>query len=358
VFTPPPVPTAERLAARPAWLDDQSPAAPSPPRDERGAIDPAAAPAMGPSQARAVWYDPAGEAAPGMEQLAAPRSPLSPVVSPRGERRSRFLGPLLAALLLVLVVGGVAFAVEKARDGNNQRTAADATHTAQAAALASTPVATTTTAAQVVETPTIRPENAAAAPKATDTVESTQTPAPAAVASPTKSAPTATAKTGAVRAADLLPDVSVLPAGFAQTADDKYTKDQMIAQLGENGAQLVDQWKWRENAYRYFEIPASANPDPKGASSVTVSVHRFASKSGATAALKGLADILAGSGYQEVSVAKIGDQARALKSETADGNLYVLYVRTGNFVIRLGGYSVSGDSSNVVIALAKKIVNG
>ncbi|HEY7032642.1 MAG TPA: hypothetical protein VH482_14970 [Thermomicrobiales bacterium] len=355
VFTPPPVPTSERLAARSARLDDQPPTAPSPPRDEHGAIDPAAAPTIGSSEARTVWYDPSAEAAPGTEQPAAPRSPLSPVVSPRGERRSRFLGPLLAALLLVLVVGGAAFAVDKARDGNDERNAADATHTAQAAALAATPAATVTTAAQVVSTPT-----ATAALRATDTTAPTQAQAPAEAATPTKrtATRTATVKTSGLRAPDFLPEASDLPDGFEQTANDKYTKDEMIAQLGENGADLVDQWKWRENAYRYFEIPASADPDPKAASQVTVSVHRFANKSGATAALKGLVDIVVAGGYQEVDVEKIGDQARALTLENGDGHTYVLYVRTGNFVIRLGGFSVSGDASDVVIALAKKIVNG
>jgi hypothetical protein len=358
VFTPPPVPTSERLASRPAWLDGQPPVAPSPTRDERGAIDPAASPTIGQSQARAVWYDPSGEAAPGMEQAAMPRSPLSPVVSPRGERRSRFLGPVLAGLLLVLVVGGVAFAVDKARDGNDQRGAANATRTAEAAALAATPVATAT--AKPAATVTTEAAGAAAAPKATDTAEPTPELTPTDEATPTARAATRTptAKSSPLRAPDLLPDASDLPKGFVQTADDHYSKDEMISQLGANGAQLVDEWKWRENAYRYFDIPASADPDPKEASSITVSVHRFATKSGAAAALNGLADIVAGIGYDEVDVAKIGDGARALKTTDADGNLYVLYVRIGNFVIRFGGFSVSGDPSDVVIALAKKIASG
>lgn len=356
VFTPPPVPTAERLASRPAWLDEQPPTV----RDERGTIDPAASPAGGPSPARAAWYDPSGDAAPGMEQLAAPRYPLSPVVSPRGERRNRFLGPALAALLLVLVVGGAAFAVSKARDGSDKRGAA-AAQTARAAALAATPVPTVTATAIPSATATTGTGAAAgAAPAATATAIPTQGQTPADQATPTKrTAPrTPTVRASAQHAADLLPDVSLLPQGFVQTADDKYTKDQVAAQLGQNGAALLDQWKWRENAYRYFDIPASANPDPNGASSVTVSVHRFGSKTGATAALSGLADIVAAAGYQDVSVEQIGDQARALKSETADGHYYVLYVRTGTFVIRFGGFSASGDASEAVIALAKKIVNG
>src|SRR5690349_2687895 len=93
VFSPPPVPTSERLAARPSWLDEQPPATTGQPRDDRGALDIGSTPSIAPSQARAVWFDPAGEQALGMDQPPSPRSPLSPVVAPRGERRARFLGP-------------------------------------------------------------------------------------------------------------------------------------------------------------------------------------------------------------------------------------------------------------------------
>ncbi|MEA2514502.1 MAG: hypothetical protein QOJ59_3989 [Thermomicrobiales bacterium] len=360
VFTPPPVPTAERLAARSAWLDEQPPVATGQGRDERGALDLGSSPTIPPSQARSAWFDPSGEPAAGTEQ-AGPRSPLMPVVSPRGERRSRFLGPLLSALLLILVVGGAAFAVDKARDGNDQRGAADATRAAQIAAPGSPPAATSTTAAGTDETPTSGAADTAAAPP-----QVSETPAPAQgdraaeETTPTKRAATKepTPRPSSLRAPDFLPAVGDLPEGFEQTDNGKLSKDDVIVQLGDNGGDLLAEWEWRENAFRYFAIPEAANPDPKAASQLTVSVHRFRNKTGATAALTGLADIVAANGYAEADVDKIGDQTRALKSETADGNLYVLYVRTGNFVIRLGGFSASGDSSAEVIALAEKIVGG
>jgi hypothetical protein len=364
VFSPPPVPTSERLAARPAWLDEQPPAATGQARDERGALDVGPSPTIPPSQARAVWFDPAGEPAPGMDQPASPRSPLSPVVAPRGERRARFLGPILAALLLVLVVGGAAFAVDKARDGDDNRDAADATATARTLALASSPVATATTPAEkteVAETPTTEEQEP---PPPTATAEPTQAQAAGAAAaeeaSPTpRAASTEPTRSTSLRAPDFLPDLNDLPDGFEQTADDKYSKAEMIEQLGDNGADLVEEWEWRENAYRWFAIPETAEPDPESTSAVTVSVHRFRARAGATDAIDGLAEIvLAAGGYEEVDVEKIGDEARALLSETAEGNTYVLYVRTANFVIRFGGFSVAGDPSETVIDLAKNLVEG
>ncbi len=362
VFSPPPVPTAERLAARPAWLDEQPPAATGHVRDDRGALDVDPSPAIPPSQARAVWFDPAGEQAPGMDQPPSPRSPLSPVVAPRGERRGRFLGPILAALLLVLVVGGAAFAVDKARDGDDNRDAADATATARAIALAASPIATATIHAEVTEvaeTPTTEVQEP---PPPTATTEPTQAQAPvsAGAASPTRRAATAEpTRSTSLRAPDFLPELNDLPAGFEQTADDKYSKDEMIGQLGDNGADLVTEWEWRENAYRWFEIPEASGPDPEGTSALTVSVHRFKAKAGATDAIDGLAEIvLAAGGYEEVDVAKIGDEARALLNETTEGNTYVLYVRTANFVIRFGGFSAEGDPSPAVIDLAKNLVEG
>ena len=273
VFSPPPVPTSERLASRPAWMDESAPAPSGQGRDELGALKVGPAPTIPPSQARAAWFDPAGEPAPGMDQPPSPRSPLSPVVAPRGERRARFLGPILAALLLVLVVGGAAFAVDKARDGDDQRDAADATGTARALALAATPVATATTsadAAEVVETPTTEDPTA---PPATATTKPTQVgAAAAAAASPTKRTATKepTPRPSSLRAPDFLPQVSELPDGFEQTGDDKYSKDEIIAQLGDNGADLLGEWEWRENAYRLFEIPAAANPDPQETTGLTV----------------------------------------------------------------------------------------
>jgi hypothetical protein len=269
---------------------------------------------------------------------------------------------LLAALLLVLVVGGAAFAVDKARDGNEQRDAADATRAAQLAVLDSSPAATATTEAESAVSPTTESDDGAVAPEATATPKPTREPATESAdkATPTKRTATKepTPRPSSLRAPDFLPDLNDVPDGFVVTGDGRLSKDEVIGSIGENGADLLVEWEWRENAFRYFEIPQDAAPDPESASSLTVSVHRFRNRDGATDALSGLAEIVAAADYEEVKIDKIGDQTEALKSETADGNYFVVYVRSANFVIRLGGYSASGDASEAVIDLAKTIVEG
>ncbi|HKG24081.1 MAG TPA: hypothetical protein VKB09_00450, partial [Thermomicrobiales bacterium] len=165
-----------------------------------------------------------------------------------------------------------------------------------------------------------------------------------------------TPRPSSLRAPDFLPDPADLPDGFEVAAEGKLTKDEMIALIGENGTELLAEWEWRENAYRYFAIPEALAPDPLGTSNLTVSVHRFRTRNGATAALAALVSLTAASGYETVDIDQIGDQAAALLSQTADGNTFILYVRIENLVIRLGGFSAAGDPAADVTSVANTIV--
>jgi hypothetical protein len=349
VFTPPPVPTSERLAERSAWLDQPPPVAPGQGRDERGALDIGTTPSIAPSQARAAWYDPAGQAAPGMDLGGGGRSPLSPVVAPRGERRGRFLGPILAVLLLILVVAVAAVAVDKLRGGDDGA-GAEATRAAELVAPGSTPESTATIAA--AGTPTASdaaPTNTAEPTKAVATVEP----------SPTTRPPTRTPESrasGTLRAADYLPTLGDLPEGFQETKEGRLRKAEVAEQLGSDGDQLLEEWDWRENASLEFQRANAASDETFF---LSVSVHRFGRSKGASDGLNGLADVLASIpdlNYEEVDVAKIGDESRAFQSESAEANQYVLYVRSGNIVYRIGGSSLTGDPSADVIALAETLV--
>jgi hypothetical protein len=386
VASPPPVPTAERLAARPAWIDAGSAGGASNSqshfgvgRDEQGPIDPALASAITPSQVRgAPWNDPTDDPALGLDQgvVGGLRSPLSPVVSPRGERRSRFIGPILAALLLVLVVGGAAFAVDKARDGNDSRSAADATSTARSVAGVASPPATETTAAgdDVAPTPTgetgetagntsavsNEPDDGEAGASPTEAAATNAEEGNASDAEPTATKraatkePTARSSGGTVRAADVLPSVNDLPDGFEMTREGELKKADVVAALGEGSEALLTEWKWRENAFREFTIEGA---DPETTFFLSVSVHRTGGREGAEKLLDSLADVLASiPGYEEADVEKIGDQTRALTNTSEGANLYALYVRQGSLVFRLGGSSATGDPSDDVIALAKQLV--
>lgn len=305
------------------------------------------------------------------------RSPLSPVVSPRGERRSRFLGPILAALLLVLVVGGAAFAVDKARDGNDSRGAANATSTARSVAGVASPPATETTAAgdDVVATATgeageTAGNASAAISDGTDGGEAPASPTEVAASNAAEGnvsgaestatepaatkEPTARSSGGTVRAADVLPTANDLPDGFEMTREGELKKADVVAALGEGSEESLTEWKWRENAFREFTLEGA---DPDTTFFLSVSVHRTGGKDGAEQLLDSLADVLAAiPGYEEVDVDKIGDQTRALTNSSEGANLYALYVRQGSLVIRLGGSSATGDPSADVIALAKKLV--
>jgi len=384
VATPPPVPTAERLASRPAWIETGSAGGSGGAeasfglgRDERGAIDAANGTVISPPRARAAWQDPGDDPTGEPGVVGGLRSPLSPVVAPRGERRSRFLGPILAAILLVLVVGGAAFAVDKARDGSDNRNAAEATSTAETVAgtLASPPVTSSTGASdEAAETPTGEAaqtvETAGNASAGTVQTEDGE----AAPASPTEAAssdegnatgeePVATkrateestrASGGTVRAADVLPGANDLADGFAMTRDGALKKADVVAALGEGGEASLTEWKWRENAVREFTIEGA---DPDTTFFLSVSVHRTGDREGAAELLDALADVLADiPGYEEVDAPEIGEQTRAMESSTDEASVYALYVRSGYLVLRLGGSSVSGDPSDEVIALAKQLI--
>jgi hypothetical protein len=345
------VPNSERNPEKPAWLDQPPlPTAGAWQDTQPGGAQPGGFPPNGP------WYDQTGQA-PSMDPA---RGPLMPVVSPRGERRARFLGPLLALLLVALVVAAGAFAVRQIRDGNDD----DPPPTTAANLTVPTGTAGAEGVTGSLATPESTPtEETAAEPTAT--AEPTEEPATEAPASADEGTPeTESGDSGSARtinfkdATDFLPELSELPDGFVVSDSGGLSKTDVAEQIGGDGTATLNEWEWRENAYRYFDVPADQGPTDEDTISLTVSVHRFRLPAGAEAGLNGLADIVANtSGYEEVTdVPRIGDETRALTGETEDGNLYVLYVRTNNIVIRIGGFSVAGDSSDDVNALAEEIV--
>lgn len=281
-----------------------------------------------------------------------------PVVAPRGERGGRYLGPILAALLLAVIIAGVAFAISRMRDEDRPTAASDATRVAGLASgsptaevtAAGSPVAGNQSAAVIGTTP-------AGASVGTPVNEraASQDPTPTRVPQRTATPTASSSGSSLLRAKDVLPSVRQLPDGFVVSEEGAYSKDDIVSQLGENGEELLREWKWRENAYRSFVIPDDVAPDPDTTTFLIVSVHRFGGSAGAKEALDYLANVLAASGYEEAEAPAIGDQQRAL-TQSGDANIYVLYVRSGYYVIRIGGSSVAGDPSSDVNALAEKLV--
>jgi hypothetical protein len=306
-------------------------------------------------------------------------------ILPRHERGNRILRYLVAVVLLIAIVGGSAFAVTRYLDRDD---GAGQTETAQTipstdpanaegegggSGLA-TPEAdeegsAADEAAEPASTPTETVEETTEETVVDETDEVTPTPEGAVLAQQTgddepaqQGDQAAEGETGAasndgpVGAAGYLPEATDLGEGWSVQDEGERTREDVAVQLGDDGDALLTSWRWRENPYRNL-IRGNAANFPSEATFVSVSAHRFASQEGAAEALQYLADIVVtGQGLQDVEMEPIGDESRGLFGPSDGANLYVLYVRDGNYVIRLGGSSATGDPSELVDAVAQQLV--
>ena len=282
-------------------------------------------------------------------------------IKPRNERSNKLLRYLLAALLLIGVIGGGAYAITRFLGDDSSPE--------------NPPVAAVTDGSV---TPTSAPAQAsddgAAAPTATSAPETapTEEPPPAAQATEAPAnenvdaaaediAPTApaddTEEVAASESAEaFLPEPAVLVGDWTVTDEGERTKAEVAAAIGADGDELLTSWRWRENFYRDLNRNDAADA-PDDASFINVSVHRFANTDGAAESLTALSDIVVSAqGLQEVETPAIGDEARGLAGPGEGVNLYVLYVQDGKYLIRIGGSSATGDPTATVNALAEEIV--
>ena len=191
--------------------------------------------------------------------------------------------------------------------------------------------------------PTAAPTEAAAAPATTDVAV-----APADQQSTSTDQSTTAGQTEIRSATSMLPTADELDGVWVVSNEGERSKEEVAAQLGDNGDQLLTDWSWRENVYNEI-TRQSPESFPSDATFLSVSVHRFASETGAADATQYLADIVVDAqGLQEVADVGIGDASRGLAGPGDGVNLYVLYVQDGNFVIRLGGASAIGDPAPFV----------
>lgn len=267
-------------------------------------------------------------------------SPLD--LAPPGQRRRRQLiagaiGALSVVLLGALIVfGWMLLRDEPASDDDNRvavatQQANDAAATEAANEAAGTPE------------PTPEPTQAAGPTAPAPTTAPTQPPAQA----------VATDVEGLTA---LMPDASMLPAGFSAGTDSTLALEDVVVALG--GSRTAEQnlanWGWTANVQRVFENPA---PTASATSSITVSLHGFAEPAAAAEALQFYSDVLAASGYYDVESPNVGANARMLRQDQEDGGVLVaLYVQEGPVLYRIGGYALGGDPTADVVNVTQQML--
>jgi hypothetical protein len=315
---------------------------------------PAYEPAAG---SRGAWYEPPPSAIPPVPpQGYSPGPALIPIDG--GSRGAKLLGPLLALVVLAAVVIAVVFVVVRVFDdddggGDGGNLAAAGTATSQAAA-APTQAATVDATGEPTETTgAVAGADETGEPDEGGNQQGDETPEPTATEEDAEPEPTR----GPASARSMLPTTNEMPSGFERTEDDKRSKEAVAASFSnaEDATANLNEWEWRENAYRTFEIP-DAGGDPNGMSYVNISIHRFGTEQGAKDALTYFADDVIGTqGLEEFDIERIGEQTRALRGAPDGANLVVLYIRVDNYLIRIGGSSPQGDPTAEVVALAEQI---
>lgn len=190
------------------------------------------------------------------------------------------------------------------------------------------------------------------------------TPEPTEAAGPTAPPPTAaptnppesSVATDVEGLTALMPDASILPAGFSAGTDSTLALEDVVVALG--GSRIAEQnladWGWTANVQRVFENPA---PTASATSSITVSAHGFKDAASAAEALPFYSDVLAANGYYDVEAPAVGDNARMLRQDQEDGGVLVaLYVQDGPVLYRVGGYALGGDPTADVESVTQQML--
>lgn len=161
--------------------------------------------------------------------------------------------------------------------------------------------------------------------------------------------------------AAFLPPPDDLPAGFDTPSDEG---DRSLSEVagtfvveGEDATQAeadLEGWGWVANEYvAYDAVPQPANED---INRYAVSVHEFETGNGASEALPAFVDAFGVEPTELPADTAIGDEIVALQTTNDDGNLVVLYVRSGAYLLKIDAASVAGDPLPAALALAEQLV--
>ena len=383
-----PRPQKPRSAPEHAPLAD--PAAPTgqaPGAGERFHVDPAAAPLTGPDLAT-NRFDPSARLYPPqpLPQRETPFDPSQPppprrldydyrpldLPPPEERRRRRLALAVLGVLGVMLLFGGGALAYVMSRDDNQDPplSAAGSAATATRAAEIALAAGSTTGAGDPTNAPdgSTQPTSAAptTAPPPVLTADAAA-PAPTATrplipsgagASAARTTPPPDGGTGSAAIEEFLPAEAEVPAGFVLENETTRTQADVAEALGgtDEAAQLLTDWGWSANIERAFSVADPAAVPPGGTTEIVLSVHEFGGTESAAAALTYFSDVLASSGFADIQVEPIGDQTRALSSLTDAGTNVAIYVQSGAFLIRAGGFSPLGDPTVDLAGLIQTVL--
>jgi len=303
-------------------------------------------------------------------QAAVPGAYEGPIpLVPREERRRRRIAwTALLGLLLLAALGAGGYLL---RD-RLFFAAADPTPAPIAASPASTP-GELAAAGATAETPPAgeqrrsvltppTPTPAPSPPAGAGDAEPTEPPAGAAGGAAGASPPAETGDqepAADLAAEDLLPTgdtvLDVLPMSDEGDRDEAA----VLASLGDtpDAARFLDEAGWQANPFRNFESADGSTATDNGTTGLSFSVHAFATPEGAADGLVYFSDhIINTDGYEEVDGDQVGDQSRWLRLETDAGNYAVLYARVGSNMVRIGGFSPTGDPAPDVAAVAAEFL--
>ncbi|MCC6705231.1 MAG: hypothetical protein IT334_10165 [Thermomicrobiales bacterium] len=255
----------------------------------------------------------------------------------------------LALMILAIVIGFIIFGGDD--DDNGQANAA-ATETAIALAAPQNDPTATSESENAAE-PTGTPEEGAET--------NANEPAPAPTEPPAE--PTATSEPEALlfdgELTDLLPTSGDLPAGFAATTDPvRLQRSEVAANLDSSNAAAVEEQlrEWRfDRHWRQEYVIAEADYDVNETSVLFVSMNSFRVESGASEALELFASAAESLGMVRAEGVNLGDESVMLTSD-ANGHAVVIYVRRGNVLMRMYGFSEQGDPTADVIALTESVL--
>jgi type II secretory pathway pseudopilin PulG len=302
--------------------------------------------------------------------------PLQPIaeLAPRSNR-ALFARVLIAALLIGVLAVGAIWLIRTLGDGDDNRdnaaaeqTATRAAEIAQIAAIQGTQTATAVVAAsQPTATATV-PEPTAtdepAQPTATEKpAEPTKTPEQEAASDEGDNQASSDGGGGGAQAPikEMLPTLEDIPDGFEQSDDGKLSKTDVAESFtnSDDAAQKLDEWEWKDNVYRIFELSADREHAPEDVTYLYVSIHRFGSAEAAGAALPYFAgEVQNARNLAPIDTDKqLGDQMIAVAGGAAGSNEVGLYIRDGARVIRVTAFSESGDALDDALALAEKVLN-